>query len=313
MSIPPLTISAIIPTRHRAVDLGHAVASILGQERLPDELIIVDQSTDNLSKDDIVPRVGRASSIRLVYLHDTSITGLVDAKRVGSACASGELVCFLEDDVVLEPAYFRELERGFNEHPDMIGSSGVITNQPHSSSLYRALHGVFFRGIFKDGRPAIYERAARDPKDLLPSHVLSGGLSAWRRRVFERVSFDVRNGFFMFEDMEFATRVVKEFGPRLYVNPRARLEHNFSPVNRDVHGARQRRKTSEACIFYKTRRDWPGARSGLGFAMCWWLGEAVLQSMRLRTLGPLRGYFRGIADGSRRPLVSEAPMKEAAR
>jgi hypothetical protein len=113
--------------------------------------------------------------------------------------------------------------------------------------------------------------------------------------------------------MEFATRVVREFGPRLFVNPRARLEHHFSPVNRDVHGARQRRKTSEALVFYKKRRTWAGARSGLALVMCWYLAEATMQSVRLRTLGPLRGYLAGLADGYQRPLLGDARLKETTR
>lgn len=38
------TITAVIPTRNRPVDLVKAVASVLSQTRLPDEFMIVDQS-----------------------------------------------------------------------------------------------------------------------------------------------------------------------------------------------------------------------------------------------------------------------------
>ena len=39
-----MRLTAVIPTRNRPVDLGKAVASVLTQTRLPDTLMIVDQS-----------------------------------------------------------------------------------------------------------------------------------------------------------------------------------------------------------------------------------------------------------------------------
>ena len=80
---------------------------------------------------------------------------------------------------------------------------------------------------------------------MIRCDVLSGGLSCWRRRLFEVVEFDTTNGFFMLEDIEFSTRVVRAMGHHLYINPQARLEHHCSPVNRDRHGTRQRRKMIE--------------------------------------------------------------------
>ena len=300
-----VTLAAVIPTRNRAGDLCVAVESLLRQTRPPDELIIVDQSPN----DDSVTRVhalfDAATVTTLVYIHDTTVTGLVDAKRVGSSRATCDVVCFLEDDVVLEPEYMAAIAEAFDARPDMWGCSGVITNLPHTSPLYIALHRLFFTGIFRDPRVAISMNALRAPGPLVRCDVLSGGLSAWRREVFARIPFDTRNNFFMFEDMEFSTRVVRAFGPHLYVNARARLEHRGSPVNRDVHGVRQRRKLAEAITFYKKRRDWPGALSGLLLFMCWSFGEAVQRAAANRSVGPLAGYARGVIDGLQRPLVRQ--------
>ena len=54
---------------------------------------------------------------------------------------------------------------------------------------------------------------------LIPSDYISGGLSAYRREVFEAVPFDVENGFFALEDIDFSTRVARAYGSRLYINP----------------------------------------------------------------------------------------------
>jgi len=304
-----LTLSAVIPTRNRAADLCVAVESLLRQTRPPDELIIVDQSPGDESVTRVHALFSGVTVIRLLYIHDTTVSGLVDAKRVGSGRATGDIVCFLEDDVVLEAEYLAQIATAFEARPDMWGCSGVITNLPHTSPLYIALHRLFFRGIFRDPRVAVSVTALRASGPLIRCDVLSGGLSAWRREVFARIPFDTSNHFFMFEDMEFSTRVVRAFGPHLYVNPGARLEHKGSPVNRDDQGVRQRRKLTEAVTFYKKRRDWPGALTGLLGVMCWSLGEAVQRAATVRSAAPVAGYFRGVIDGFQRPLVRQEPER----
>ncbi|GBL32941.1 hypothetical protein EMGBS12_12510 [Methylophilaceae bacterium] len=43
-------LTAVIPTLNRPADLVQAVASVCNQIKCPGELIIVDQSSDNVSK-----------------------------------------------------------------------------------------------------------------------------------------------------------------------------------------------------------------------------------------------------------------------
>jgi GT2 family glycosyltransferase len=174
--------------------------------------------------------------------------------------------------------------------------------------VYIALQRVFLCGIFDDPRLDAFAMAERRPDALVPCTVVSGGVSSWRRSVFERVQFDVANKFHFFEDMEFATRVVRTLGSHIYINPRARLAHYGSPVNRDVNGFRQQRKMAEALVFYRKRQTWDGARTGILMGATWWLGEALWQCVRARSAAPLRGYFAGIAEGRRRPLAPVHPV-----
>lgn len=298
-----VTVSTVIPTRDRPDDLRDGLASVYSQARLPDEVVIVDQSVGDESSTLVNTLFARDDRIRLVYIHDPQVAGLVDAKRVGAARATGDIVCFLEDDVVLEPDYLLHIERGFHECPEMVGCSGVITNLPRSSAVYRVCHSMCFRGILHDPRVGIFSNSVGDERGLIRCDVLSGGLSAWRRHVFEDVEFDIANGFFMLEDIEFSTRVVRRYGHRLYVNSKARLIHRWSPVNRDAHGLRQRRKLTEAVVYFKKRQKWPGALRGLVLAMAWWMGEALIQSVRTLSIGPIRGYCQGVVDGARKKLV----------
>lgn len=296
-------LTSVIPTKNRPRDLIKAVRSILAQTRLPDELIIVDQSPSDESRSLVDILISGDECIKLAYIHDPHISGLVDAKRVASERASGDIVCFLEDDVILESDYIEQIELGFTNHPEMVGCCGIITNPPHQTAIYEILFHLFHRGIFMDRRVGLYGRFSGRGNALVASEMLSGGLSAWRREVFKVVPFDVLNGFHMFEDIDFSTRVARHCGKHLYINPNARLEHHCSPVNREVLGARQRRKLTECIVYYKKRRDWSGATFALPWLLLGMLMEAVFQSYSARSLGPLHGYFAGLRDGFARKVV----------
>lgn len=296
-------LTAVIPTRNRPVDLRKAVASIITQTRLPDELIIVDQSPGDESKVIVHDLVVGWPGLTLNYIHDTSIIGLVDAKRVAVERAMGAIVCFLEDDVVLEDDYLEQIEYGFAERPEMIGCCGIVTNPPPQAKYYEALFNLFHRGLYHDIRVGIYGRQATLGEEMIPSSVLSGGLSAWRREVFPVVKFDVANDFHMYEDMDFSTRVARYFGDRLYINPRARLAHYASPVNREILGLRQQRKLRECITYYKKRRTWPWAFPSLAWLLLGLLLEATHQSLSVRSTGPLRGFLAGLRDGIAKDVV----------
>lgn len=291
------TISAVIPTRNRPEDLVRAVLSIRDQKRKPEELIIVDQSEGHDSRLLIEPIMSEVKHIKLVYVHDPRISGLVDAKRFAAKIAKSDLVCYFEDDVILSSNYLQEIEQGFHEQPSMLGCSGVISNVPNPTFIYRFVHALFFQGIFKDPRPKLFHKSVDTKKSLVLCDVLCGGLSAWKKEVLSEIPFDVNNGFFMFEDMEYSTRVVHQYGHKLYINQRAHLEHHCSTVNRDPHGLRQKRKLTESILFYKKRVNWSGAKRGLFFAMIWWLAESILRAIKLFSFTPIRGYFQGILAG----------------
>jgi GT2 family glycosyltransferase len=296
-------LTAVIPTRNRPNDLAKAVASVLDQTHPPDEFIIVDQSSGDESRLIVDALLSGCERTLLVYMHDPLISGLVDAKRVAAERAVGDIVCFLEDDVILEPDYMEQIVQGFADRPEMVGCCGIITNPPHQSVAYEILFQLFHRGIFMDSRVGLYGRFSGRGNNLIASEMLSGGLSAWRRDVFKVVPFDVANGFHMFEDIDFSTRVARYFGPRLYINPNARLEHHCSPVNREVLGPRQRRKLTECIVYYKKRRNWSGATFALPWLLLGMLLEAVFQSYSARSLGPIQGYFAGLRDGFAKKVV----------
>lgn len=296
-------ISAVIPTKNRPDDLRVAVQSVYRQSRKPDQLVIIDQSENNLGRDAVESISMDSFGVELVYICDPSIPGLVAAKAASLNFSSGDLICFLEDDIVLEYDYIKEIESGFLKNEPMLGCSGIVTNPPKTSELYLFAFELFHRGIFYDCRPRIYASMNIKSDRMIESRALSGGLSAWRRAVFDHVKFDVENGFHMIEDFEFSMRASSLFGRRFFLNPKARLAHYFASSNRNALDLKYQKKVNEWILFYKKNRQIPFALVNLLWLMVGIGIETLVQSFRGRTTLPLRGYFRGLISGCRRPII----------
>ncbi len=292
-------ISAVVPTKNRADDLLKLIESLLVQSFFPIELIVVDQS--NQSNLSILQEKFVNSVISLNYFHRIDINSLVEAKAFGVSVSKGDFVCFLEDDIILDTEFFSALVQGFIEKEYMLGSCGRITNMPRSSKFFVFCQSIFFKGIFHDPRLKIFNSS--DKLFLVESHMLNGGLSMWKKSVFETEEIDVLNGFFMIEDVEYSTRVAKSFPKSLYINCRANVEHKMSPKNRLEFDLRQENKIKEAILFYKKRKYWRGAIYGLSLALFWWTLDAVLESMKRMTIRPLKEHIKGLKNGIKTDLV----------
>ena len=299
-----MIVSAVIPTLNRADDLLEAIVSILGQTRIPDELIIIDQSQGTESKIGVAECLrGHPLAGRLIYVHDATIDGLVEAKQVAAGKSKADIVMFLEDDVVLSPNYIEVLERGFIDYPEMMGSCGVVQEVAGSGIIYSSFFHVFHRGIFHDPRVGIHGIQGATNQGLTQSNYLSGGLSAYRREVFEQIPFDTVNGFFALEDIDFSTRAASYFGKEnFYINTGAVLDHRMSPLNRARLLPKYERKLKEFICFYKKNRTSFGDFLSLIWLMIGLFLEGIMSTIIYRSADPLIGALKGFIQGTRQRI-----------
>lgn len=297
-----MTLAAIIPTKNRPEDLLEAVKSIVNQLRLPDQLIIIDQSETSASFDLITSKIAFSEKIKLEYVRDTSIKGLVEAKAASLNYVKSDIVCFFEDDIVLETDYVQQIERVFLENEKMLGCSGIITNATSGGVFYRFFYRITHVGIFNDSRPDIYAELESHPNTIVQSNVINGGLSAWRFSLFRQVSFDVKNRFHMMEDFEFSTRVARLFPGSLYICSAARLEHNYSPVNRAGKLRGIEMKTYEYFLFYKKNRTIKNSTFDFLILMIGILLSVVLDSVKSFSMKPLSAFIKGYKSGAKYQL-----------
>jgi GT2 family glycosyltransferase len=248
-------ISVIIPTRNRRDDLVNFLDSLKNQTRLPDELVIIDAS-DNDDTRNMLRKRRDGLLFDIIYKRESP--GSARQRNIGFCISKGNCLFFFDDDVILEPEYLRTIFDTFSQHRERQfgGITGKITNISQGSSLWdRAFKKIFFlsdfgKGIVKlSGFPSL--RIGNEPSHV---EVLSGCNMAYPREVFSQFLFDeMLTGYSYMEDIDLSFRVSREYP--LYYQPKARLEH--FPTSYKTYGSRALRKMMIQNHRYLFRKNQP--------------------------------------------------------
>jgi glucosyl-dolichyl phosphate glucuronosyltransferase len=106
-------ISIIIPTHNRALTLVKTIDSICQLRDLEDvEVIVVDNgSSDNTQE--VCKKYKDSGQFIFHYIFDKE-PGLLTGRHAGALAASGDILCFLDDDVELSPGWLNGVKDAFN-------------------------------------------------------------------------------------------------------------------------------------------------------------------------------------------------------
>lgn len=158
MSDHPPFLSVVITTRNRRAKLGLVLESVLAQE--PEEVIVVDDGSDDGSQIFVAELARRHPSVRLVA--STRNLGPTRARILGAQQARGEVILSLDDDVIPGPG----LVDGHRQYHS--GDSGLVLlgYMPPAVASPRRRGGFAVREY-----AAVYERHCRlyesDPRTIL--------------------------------------------------------------------------------------------------------------------------------------------------
>ena len=245
-------ISVIIPTKGRPEHLPFLLRSLSGQSRQVDEVIVIDDSNhdDFLLNDEMLSSFAAANP-RVTVSHSRGRgVGLTDARNQGLDISTGDVISFLDDDVVLEPEYYENLMRAM-EKDDVAGATGAVTNFPES--LFWSL---FCRAFFLSNHSRVrgYMMSSGYPCFIFNSEVqrkvevMSGCNMNFRRDVLSKDRFDDRlRGYSYMEDSDLSYRISRE--NRLLFEPGCRLVHNNK--DRAVNESYFRMKMSHHRYFFR--------------------------------------------------------------
>lgn len=134
-----LELSLCICTKNRSQLLSALLESVLGQTRRPDEVLIV----DNASTDDTASVAARfADRLPLRHIVDHGDT-IAKVRNRALREASGEIVCFTDDDCVLHPGWLHFLEESFLLEDEIGIVGGRVFHYEEGPSLVDGFHRAY--------------------------------------------------------------------------------------------------------------------------------------------------------------------------
>jgi len=168
-----MRIAVVICTRNRPDQIGRAVRSVLQNDHDNFELVVVDQSSTDSTRDALSWEIARNANLK--YLHSAR-AGLSPARNRGIAESNGEIVAFTDDDCAAPPDWLRRIEAAFSREPDVDLVYGSVLVPPE---LHDAAGGVPALAI-----PAV--RRIGCGAERFEIYGMGANFAA-RRRLFERV------------------------------------------------------------------------------------------------------------------------------
>jgi GT2 family glycosyltransferase len=250
--------SLVICTYMRPQPILDLLQSVQEQTMYPDEILIVDSSTNNETENILIENYFD----NLHYFQVTSEhRGLTKQRNYGIERVQNEMeiVCFLDDDTILGNDYFEQLLKTYTIHPEAIGVGGYIKNESQCEDVGNqytpTIHEYYFDGWKrKDSSRFVVRKYLGLDSDCPPGYsssyshgrsvsflppsgktyaveVLMGGVSSFRKSVFSSIRFSKYfEGYGLYEDTDFTLRVA-EIG-KLFVNTAAQLSHYHAASGR---------------------------------------------------------------------------------
>lgn len=249
--------SLIICTYQRPQSLLTLLNALQQQLVYPHEIIVVDGSKNN--KTGHVLLNNSFKNLHYFKVNEEN-RGLTKQRNYGLSKVSKsiEIICFLDDDVIPEPTYFKELINTYTVHPEAIGVGGYITNEVNWKPIdnevcnnnyycydgFKRKEGVRFKfrkrlGLVHNTPPGFMPPFSHGrsvgflppSNKIYPVEFFMGGVSSFKKSVFNSINFSTFfEGYGLYEDVDFCLRASK-IGS-LFVNTSARLKHFHEPLGR---------------------------------------------------------------------------------
>lgn len=253
-----MKISLIICTYMRPQALLQLLQSVQLQNVYPDEVLIIDGSTNKETEAVIFKNQFKNLHYFLV---SESFRGLTKQRNFGldKIDHASTVVAFLDDDTELMPNYFEELIKTFADNQEISGVGGVAINENgwslrEPNKKYDPNRYFQFEGfVYKEGQRNVMRNYLGLQSNLGPgrmpdySHgktcgfplngktyevdLLIGMSFAFRKKVFDSLRFSTYfEGYGLYEDADFSIRAL-QFGKNV-INTNVQLSHYHHPSGR---------------------------------------------------------------------------------
>lgn len=249
--------SLIICTYMRSAALLKLLKTISIQSLYPDEILIVDGSRNDLTKE-----IFEENDFKNVIYFKVSNEerGLTKQRNFGieSVSETMDIVCFLDDDTILDKEYFKNVINVFKSDNNITGVGGIATNENnwnentlgyYNLKKYITLEGYHVKlgqrhvlrnylGLGSDQLPGIMPEYSNGISCGYPLtgknyqvDLLIGMSMSFRKKVVENIKFSTYfEGYGLYEDADFSLRALK-YGKNVLATS-VLLEHRHAAEGR---------------------------------------------------------------------------------
>lgn len=295
------TVAVIIPTYKRPGSLLKCLNSISKQSHRPDEALIIDGDGGGFLGSFL--RENFKENLRYEIIG--SLPGLTRQRNVGINKAKSDIVLFLDDDVIVDEDYVKEIIKVFEYYPGNIGgvSGKVEGSRGFGNRLVKMFYAIYARIFFLyhegDGKflpsgfatHCSYERY----KDITPVEFLFGCNMAFKRETILQFGFDENLYRYMYlEDDDIAYRISRKY--QNYWTPFALVTH-IGPQERRNDFIRVNALIKN--FFYLHKKNFPSfLRYEIIFywSLVGWLFFEMMSGLILRDLSRFSGMVIGLKE-----------------
>ena len=220
-----LEIAAIICTHNRDKYLGAAIDSLLQQDGVNYEVIVVDNASSDRTREVVESRLSKP---RLKYVYEENL-GLYVARNRGAQETNAPILAYLDDDAIASPQWLKTIVEAYKSNEKIAIAGGKVTlifpeGMEHPNWISQEMAGSL--GIYDLGDEIVYI----DNPNLTPR-----GLNYSLRRSFlESIGgFDVNLGrvgtnLLSNEELHMTEKAIAQGWQVVYL-PQAIAAHNVAP------------------------------------------------------------------------------------
>ena len=234
-----MQVSIVIPTYYRRKDVDDCLYSILRQTHPPEEVLIVDNTPDGEIEHLIEENEGKfeEENIVLKYIKNPRENSHTIAQNIGIENVTGDIILFLDSDVVLDADYIKEILKVYEEKPNALGVQGFIQNLKKENRLVKIYNRLFYIRLDEKNKFRLLpSHSASWPSSvdkIISCEWLSGANNSYKKEILEEFRWDENLKKIGFCDEDMPYRIFKKYPNSLFMTPHAKLMHNQSPEGRN--------------------------------------------------------------------------------
>jgi glucosyl-dolichyl phosphate glucuronosyltransferase len=234
-----MQVSIIIPTYNRINELSDALNSVLTQTAFPLEVIIVDDSDDDRISDLCQKKEIQFLNfhIKLKYIRNYRQRSNAIARNTGIDNTNGDIVLFLDDDVILDKNFLLNILEVYEKYPSAVGVQGYITNVTKYPSWRNEFNRLFSIGFYEKDKCRVLKSTHNTYPIPLTTIIncqwMSGANQSFKKNILTEFRFDENLKSYAFkEDLDLSYRVFKKYPQGLFITPHSKLIHLISQNSR---------------------------------------------------------------------------------